>query len=508
MKKISIKVFFLIAFLISSILIFVGCEEKSQILGKWEVFEGEYYNLEFTNEETLYMSNGYSYPYEIKDEKILVDMKIGTRNYGYEIEGNKMVLTDDFQNKTTVYIKAETLKNKRDEMDKLAGKWGENDEVIMTFTEDGKVISGQGEDKVDYIVDSGIIRLDYPKKDPSYMYMEYKLDGNKLTLTNKVNNQKVELVKITEDISNEKIENNAGKEEAAEEKQESEVEYVEIESGSPEYIDFDSITSSSTLKASSNNSYEPSLVTDWKRDTAWVEGKEDDGIGEWIKLEKNSPVKISGIEITNGYTKSEKVYKANNRVKTIKIEFSNGESITKGLNDEFGANNLIEFDNAIETNYIKLTILEVYKGSKYTDTCISEIHAFNTPTIKITKEEYEQYQKEQEETEEAIAQAVENSEKQEKSKYLVETKSGLGLLEYSTMQENGINYIIGRIENPTDKDIEFVSVSFEIYDSEGNQIEETSDSINKLKSGKTWKFKASVLSEEAARFELNDITNW
>lgn len=312
----------------------------------------------------------------------------------------------------------------------------------------------------------------------------------------------------TEEAAEKADEQKEEQKEDTQKEEEPQVEYVEIESGSPEYIDFDNVTASSTLKASSNNSYEPKLVTDWKRDTAWVEGKDGDGTGEWIKLEKNSPVKISGIGITNGYVKSEKVYKANNRVKTIKVEFSNGESITKGLKDGFGMNNLIEFDKPIETKYIKLTILEVYKGSKYTDTCISEIHAFNTSTIKMTKEEYEQYQKEEQEAEEAIAQAVEDSQTQEETEYIAETKSGLRLIECDSTEESGILYIVGKIKNPTDKNIEFVSVKFDIYDSEGNQIEGASDSINELKSGNTWKFKAAILSEEAARYELNDITNW
>jgi len=299
----------------------------------------------------------------------------------------------------------------------------------------------------------------------------------------------------------------------AEVQQKTEEEYVEVESGSPEYIEFDNITASSTLKASSNNSYEPRFVTDWKRETAWVEGKDDDGIGEWIKLEKDNPIKVSGIEINNGYLKSESIYKANNRVKTIKIEFSNGESITKGLKDEFGANNLIEFDKPIETSYIKLTILDVYKGSKYNDTCISEIHAFNTPTIKMSKEEYEEYMKEQEEIEEKLNEITKenqnhNENETKKPAYIAETTSGLRLLEVNGTEDEFAKYIEGIVENPTNKDIEMVTISFIIYDSEGNQIEESFDSVNVIKAKGRWKFKAMVTSEDAVRIELNDLTSW
>ena len=62
----------------------------------------------------------------------------------------------------------------------------------------------------------------------------------------------------------------------------------------------------------------------------------------------------------------------NNRVKKLKIIFSDERYQIADLKD---VNNFqrILIDRDSPTKFIKLEILEVYKGSKFNDTCISEI---------------------------------------------------------------------------------------------------------------------------------------
>jgi len=150
---------------------------------------------------------------------------------------------------------------------------------------------------------------------------------------------------------------------------------TDIEEGAPNYVEWDLITASSTLK-SDKYSYSPELVNDWNNETAWVEGKNDDGVGEWIKLESSVPIKIRELEILNGYQKSKDLFEKNGRVKTIRLEFSDSTSIEKELIGGYEYWDRIIFDQEIETKYIKITILDVYSGTEYKDTCISEIHAF------------------------------------------------------------------------------------------------------------------------------------
>lgn len=137
--------------------------------------------------------------------------------------------------------------------------------------------------------------------------------------------------------------------------------------------DWDSVEASSEL-----DDYVSEYSIDNKIDTAWVEAEEDDdGIGEWIKLQNEIEKEVSGIEITNGYCKSEEIYFANNRIKKIKVEFSDGTFFYKEFEDNAMFNfQKVDFSEKVKTKYIKIIVLEVYKGSKYKDTCISEIRVF------------------------------------------------------------------------------------------------------------------------------------
>ncbi|KYH34985.1 nicotine adenine dinucleotide glycohydrolase (NADase) [Clostridium tepidiprofundi DSM 19306] len=142
------------------------------------------------------------------------------------------------------------------------------------------------------------------------------------------------------------------------------------------------ITASSSLEG-----YSPELIVDNNIKTAWVEGKEKDGVGEWIQLTSNNEFEISSISIENGYKKSSDLYLKNNRVKKARLEFSNGETKIVTFEDTNGFIPPIRFDKIVKTKYIKLTILEVYKGTKYSDTCISEMLFFNQPKKETIKEQ-------------------------------------------------------------------------------------------------------------------------
>ncbi len=112
----------------------------------------------------------------------------------------------------------------------------------------------------------------------------------------------------------------------------------------------------------------------------WVEGKDGYGIGEWIEYDISSFLKrredLSNINanlyILNGYVnpKLPYLYKENSRIKKATLII---DDVTKME---------IEFDDIVEFKCIelgrpftkvKLIIDEVYKGTKYDDTCITAI---------------------------------------------------------------------------------------------------------------------------------------
>ena len=141
-------------------------------------------------------------------------------------------------------------------------------------------------------------------------------------------------------------------------------------------------------------------VFDCDNKTSWVEGADDEGIGEELTFKAYPEfVNVSGIEILPGVTTSDRLFKLNNRPKIITIQYRCSEISSMGaeryvvfskeivLKDEKKFQRFM-FDDAI-TKYISdydlkhnkktqfggfiIAIKDVYKGSKYNDTGIAEI---------------------------------------------------------------------------------------------------------------------------------------
>ncbi len=136
---------------------------------------------------------------------------------------------------------------------------------------------------------------------------------------------------------------------------------------------FSRIESSSELDGQQGNDYSASNLLDGNNDTAWAEGVSGDGVGEYVSFSSQEPQVIKGIKIDNGYCKSVGLYNKNNRVKKIKIEFSDGTVVEGDLSGEYGVTDEIVLDEPVICTEVKFEILEVYKGTEYKDTCINEI---------------------------------------------------------------------------------------------------------------------------------------
>ncbi len=74
------------------------------------------------------------------------------------------------------------------------------------------------------------------------------------------------------------------------------------------------------------------------------------------------------------------IYYANSRPKDITISFSDGTSVAKTLEDVFDKANYIyqdvDFGGIKMTDYIKITIDSIYRGTKWNDCCITEIKPY------------------------------------------------------------------------------------------------------------------------------------
>ena len=170
--------------------------------------------------------------------------------------------------------------------------------------------------------------------------------------------------------------------------------------------------------------YEQVKIWDDDLSTAWVEGNNSDGIGEWVCLKidflngyvfdyedesLSEKLKIH-LKINNGFCKNVTTFFNNNRIKKAKISIfeypwdafedergtfvfeepiinSEFEVELRDVSEEQDFEFLIgkkgNFKRGVLGLFLKLTILEVYPGEKYHDTCISEMHA----TAEVIKEQ-------------------------------------------------------------------------------------------------------------------------
>ncbi len=140
---------------------------------------------------------------------------------------------------------------------------------------------------------------------------------------------------------------------------------------------------SSTLKQQGKQDYKASNIHDLDYSTTWVEGAEGYGIGEWVEytLPASNP-RITDINIANGYVRTKKQWSENSRVKVLDVEV-NGKPFAKiHLADVYalqtvkvpyiGYSDRDSFEGK-EPIRIRFIIREVYPGTKYKDTAISEI---------------------------------------------------------------------------------------------------------------------------------------
>lgn len=109
--------------------------------------------------------------------------------------------------------------------------------------------------------------------------------------------------------------------------------------------------------------------------TAWVEDASGQGIGESVSVYFDSQYVLSGINIYNGHQYNSDIFYKNSRPSEIEIICDGGVVISRTLTDSMGKQT-ITFDTPVKTSGFTIKINSVYPGSKYEDTCISELSVF------------------------------------------------------------------------------------------------------------------------------------
>ncbi len=147
---------------------------------------------------------------------------------------------------------------------------------------------------------------------------------------------------------------------------------------------------SSGFLTSGKDQYKPENLIDGDLKTWWTPNPKRDGIGSSMTFYFEDEVEISSLEILNGshfpdYPKLGDIFKMNNRLKVATIEFSNNSRFQIQLKDE----DLMQAVNfpSTKTKSIKLTVDEIYAGSKWKDLCISEIKFYKGIKTKTNNNE-------------------------------------------------------------------------------------------------------------------------
>lgn len=136
------------------------------------------------------------------------------------------------------------------------------------------------------------------------------------------------------------------------------------------------VVASSELK-SANAMYSAKNLVSPSLETAWCEGVEGDETGEWIDISLVEPIVGNDgltIEILPGYVKSHETYLENGRPKKLAVMINDaiqGSPIVLGDDGKVQSFPINSIGKPIKK--IRLTLLDVFPGAKFHDTCITDI---------------------------------------------------------------------------------------------------------------------------------------
>ena len=147
-----------------------------------------------------------------------------------------------------------------------------------------------------------------------------------------------------------------------------------------ELTDF-KVTASSTL---TGGKYSPDNVNktsaDVDPDSCWAEGVVGNGVGEWLEISAKVPVLLDTLQITNGLAVSDRLFEANNRIKKLDLSVNGGAPVTVQLPDQMDPFDIKLPETKEVVRNVRLTIREVYPGTKYQDTCVTRVRLFRNLT--------------------------------------------------------------------------------------------------------------------------------
>jgi hypothetical protein len=136
-------------------------------------------------------------------------------------------------------------------------------------------------------------------------------------------------------------------------------------------------SASSVLEPTATSNFRPPNLVDGDLTTAWCEGEEGPGTGEWVRFEFLEPVVVDHLEIANGYQKDDDRFFSTARIKSLELEYSNGATQLVELLDTKDLQSITTTRRA--TEWIRLTVVSVYPDYEWEDAALSEVRIYTVP---------------------------------------------------------------------------------------------------------------------------------
>ncbi len=132
------------------------------------------------------------------------------------------------------------------------------------------------------------------------------------------------------------------------------------------------VTASSVREPDKGNTYSPRMAFDGNSRTAWCEGVKGAGRKQWIVFDFDKEFLLKEILIQPGYFKTNDIWRKNNRVAELVVEFSDKTTRTFNFPDEMTEQKLDV--GGVKTKSVFMAIKDIYPGaSDSVDTLISEV---------------------------------------------------------------------------------------------------------------------------------------
>lgn len=130
------------------------------------------------------------------------------------------------------------------------------------------------------------------------------------------------------------------------------------------------VTASSVRYSVQSNTYDPANTIDGSQSTAWIEGVDGPGWGEWLRFDFDREINLHRILILPGYFKSQAIWASNNRISAAAFYFSDGTKRIINFPDRMERQKVDV--GSIKTRWVRIELEDFYFG-KDPDTSISEV---------------------------------------------------------------------------------------------------------------------------------------